>query len=349
MQREEYMWESSLALLAIYSGNLQELNIKKKNDKTLEVVTQNDCQEELLEFAKESEIISKQLDNTMQIFIQEKNNICMEYIEKLIGLGENGALIAGVLCFCYGLPIRVESGIVARQIYFLRSKIDSEIFIKLLRLTRTTFNAQLGDDSKLEEYKVYLEESEAHLDDVDLDKCFYISEYLYYLKDKITEDKILKYLDIVMNEMHYSKYTTLMWDMLAEYINSNEEIEQAKLTEALEIGIHRIIGSCEKSRSFLYNEAYGQIAISCMFWKVNNKYINLAQPVFERGIVQLIRTKYEKNIWEEEMVSINFEKINMYLSMVPKHIMCQVVECMKNSWLDETMILGGLIDVLNKK
>lgn len=349
MQTDEYMGESSLALLAIYSGNLQELNIKKKKDKILEVVTQNDCQEQLLELAKESEKISKLLDNTIQVFVQEECNICAEYIEKLIGLGETGALIAGVLCFCYGLPIRVESGIVARQVYFLKSKIDSEIFIKLLRLTRRTFNAQLGDDSKLEEYKVYLEEAEAHLDEVYLDKCFYISEYLYYMKDKLTTDRILKYLDIVMNEMHYSKYTTFIWDMLAECINSNEEIEQAKLAEALESGIHRIIGACEKSRSFLYNEAYGQIVISCMFWKVNNKYINLAQPVFERGIVQLIRTKYEKNIWDEEKASINFEKIRMYLSMVPKHIMCQVVECMKNSWLEEAMILGGLIDVLNKK
>lgn len=349
MQKDEYMGEASLALLAIYSGNLQELNIRKKNDKTLEVVTQNDCQEQLLEFAKESEIISKQLDIIMQVFVQEKCNICAEYIEKLVGLGETGALIAGVLCFCYGLPICVESGIVARQVYFLRSKIDSEIFIKLLRLTRRTFNAQLGDDSKLEEYKAYLEESEAHLDEVYLDKCFYISEYLYYMKDKMTEDRILKYLDIVMNEMHYSKYTTFIWDMLAEYINSNENKEQAKLAEALEIGIHRIIGACEKNRAFLYNEAYGQIAISCMFWKVNNKYINLAQPVFERGIVQLIRTKFEKDIWNEEKASINFKKIKMYLSMVPKHIMCQAVECMKNSWLDEAMILGGLIDVLNKK
>lgn len=347
MQREEYMWEPSLALLAIYSGSLQELNLKKKNDKTLEVATQIDCQDELLELAKESEIISKQLDNIMQIFVQEKCNICAEYIEKLIRLGENGALIAGVLCYCYGMPIHVESGMVARQTYFLRSKIDSKIFLKLVRFTRMIFNTQLEDVSKLEEYKVYLEKSESHLDEVYLNKCFYISEYLYYVEDKITEEKILKYLDVAMNEMHYSKYTTLVWDMLAEYINSNEEIEQDKLKEALEIGLHRIIGSCEENRSFLYNEAYGQIAIACMFWKVNNKYTDLAQPVFERGIVQLIRAKYEKNIWDEEKTHIDFEKLNMYLNMVPKHIMCLVIECMKNSWLDEAALLGGMIDILN--
>ena len=116
-----------------------------------------------------------------------------------------------------------------------------------------------------------------------------------------------------MSEMHYSKYTSLVWDMLADYINSSEEIEQAKLIDALEIGLHRIIGACEDHRSFLYNEAYRQIAMACMFWKINNVYINLAQPVFERGIVQLIRTKYEKSIWEEES-HIDFEKLNRYLS-----------------------------------
>lgn len=349
MQREEYMWESSLALLAIYSGNLYELNIKKKNDKPQEVVTANDCQDELLELAKESETISKKLDDTMKFFIEENCDISTEYVEKLIGLGENGALIAGVLCFCYGLPVRFESGIVARQTYFLISKIESEIFKKLLRLTRATFHAQLEDASNLEEYKMYLEESEAHLDEVYLNKCFYISEYLYYIQDKITEEKILKYIAATMNEMHYSKYTTLVWDMLVEYINLNEEIEKSKLTEALEVAIHRIIGSCEGNRSFLYNEAYGQIAIACMFWKVNNRYINLAQPIFERGLVQLIRTKYEKNMWNEEKEHINFEKLNRYLSMVPKHIMCQAIECMKNSWLEEAIMLGGLIEVLNKK
>lgn len=151
-----------------------------------------------------------------------------------------------------------------------------------------------------------------------------------------------------MDEMHYSKYTSLVWDMLADYINSSEEIEQAKLIDALEIGLHRIIGACEEHRSFLYNEAYGQIAIACMFWKINNVYIDLAQPVFERGIVQLIRTKYEKSIWEEES-HIDFEKLNRYLSMVPKHIMCQVIECMKNSWLDEAVLLSGMIDVLTRK
>lgn len=120
MQREEYIWESSLALLAIYSGDLHDLNIKRKNDKPQEVVTHIDCEDKLLELAKESEIISKQLDNTMQILVQEKYNISTAYIEKLIGLGENGALIAGVLCYCYGLPIHMESGMVAHQTYFLR-------------------------------------------------------------------------------------------------------------------------------------------------------------------------------------------------------------------------------------
>lgn len=348
MQREEYIWESSLALLAIYSGDLHDLNIKRKNDKPQEVVTHIDCEDKLLELAKESEIISKQLDNTMQILVQEKYNISTAYIEKLIGLGENGALIAGVLCYCYGLPIHMESGMVAHQTYFLRSKVDSKMFLKLLRLTRTAFNTQLDDDSKLEEYKAYLADLEAHLDEVHMNKCFYISEYLFYMKDKITEEKILKYINIVMDEMHYSKYTSLVWDMLADYINSSEEIEQAKLIDALEIGLHRIIGACEEHRSFLYNEAYGQIAIACMFWKINNVYIDLAQPVFERGIVQLIRTKYEKSIWEEES-HIDFEKLNRYLSMVPKHIMCQVIECMKNSWLDEAVLLSGMIDVLSRK
>ena len=166
MQREEYIWESSLALLAIYSGDLHDLNIKRKNDKPQEVVTHIDCEDKLLELAKESEIISKQLDNTMQILVQEKYNISTAYIEKLIGLGENGALIAGVLCYCYGLPIHMESGMVAHQTYFLRSKVDSNMFLKLLRLTRTAFNTQLDDDSKLEEYKAYLADLEAHLDEV---------------------------------------------------------------------------------------------------------------------------------------------------------------------------------------
>ena len=144
------MGEAGLALLAIYSGDLQELNIKKKKGKTLGAVTQNDCQNQLLELAKESERISKQLDEAMQTFVQENGNINKEYIDQLIELGENGALIAGALCFCYGEPVRAESGIVAHQTYFFRSKIDSEIFRKLLRLTRTAFESQLDEKSKLE-------------------------------------------------------------------------------------------------------------------------------------------------------------------------------------------------------
>ena len=279
IRKEEYMGEAGLALLAIYSGNLQELNIKKEG-KMVEMVTQHDCQNQLLEFAKESERISKQLDETMETFVQENGSINKEYIDRLIGLGENGALIAGTLCFCYGEPVRAESGIVAHQTYFFRSKIDSEIFRKLLRLTRTVFESQLDEKSKLEEYKRYLEESEAHLEEVRLDKCFYISEYLYYMKDKVTDDKIFKYLDIVMKEMHYSKYDISIWDMLVEYMNSNEGIDQAEIAEVLEMGIHRIIGACEEDRSFWYNEAYGQIAISCMYWKAKKEYGNLAQPVF---------------------------------------------------------------------
>ena len=275
IRKEEYMGEASLSLLAIYSGDLQELNIKKKKGKTLGAVTQNDCQNQLLELAKESERISKQLDEAMQTFVQENGNINKEYIDQLIELGENGALIAGALCFCYGEPVRAESGIVAHQIYFFKSKIESKTFLKLLRLTRTVFDAQLGEKSKLEEYKRYLEESEAHLDEVRLDKCFYISEYLYYMKDKITDDKIFKYLDIIMKEMHYSKYAFSIWDMLAECMNSNE-IDQAKMAEVLEMGIHRIIGACEEDRLFWYNEAYGQIAISCMYWKAKKEYSNLA-------------------------------------------------------------------------
>lgn len=347
IRKEEYMGEASLSLLAIYSGDLQELNIKKKKGKTLGAVTQNDCQNQLLELAKESERISKQLDEAMQTFVQENGNINKEYIDQLIELGENGALIAGALCFCYGEPVRAESGIVAHQIYFFKSKIESKTFLKLLRLTRTVFDAQLGEKSKLEEYKRYLEESEAHLDEVRLDKCFYISEYLYYMKDKITDDKIFKYLDIIMKEMHYSKYAISIWDMLAECMNSNE-IDQAKMAEVLEMGIHRIIGACEEDRSFWYNEAYGQIAISCMYWKAKKEYSNLAQPVFERGIVQLIRAKYDKNLWDEENEPVKFQKIKKYLNMVPKPIMCQAIEGMKNSWLEEARILGGLIGILNK-
>lgn len=348
IRKEEYMGEAGLALLAIYSGDLQELNIKKKKGKTLGAVTQNDCQNQLLELAKESERISKQLDEAMQTFVQENGNINKEYIDQLIELGENGALIAGALCFCYGEPVRAESGIVAHQTYFFRSKIDSEIFRKLLRLTRTVFESQLDEKSKLEEYKRYLEESEAHLEEVRLDKCFYISEYLYYMKDKITDDKIFKYLDIVMKEMHYSKYDISIWDMLVEYMNSNEGIEQAEIAEVLEMGIHRIIGACEEDRSFWYNEAYGQIAISCMYWKAKKEYSNLAQPIFERGIVQLIRAKYDKNLWDEENEPVKFQKIKKYLNMVPKPIMCQAIEGMKNSWLEEAIILGGLIGILNK-
>lgn len=347
IRKEEYMGEASLSLLAIYSGDLQELNIKKKKGKTLGAVTQNDCQNQLLELAKESERISKQLDEAMQTFVQENGNINKEYIDQLIELGENGALIAGALCFCYGEPVRAESGIVAHQIYFFKSKIESKTFLKLLRLTRTVFDAQLGEKSKLEEYKRYLEESEAHLDEVRLDKCFYISEYLYYMKDKITDDKIFKYLDIIMKEMHYSKYAISIWDMLAECMNSNE-IDQAKMAEVLEMGIHRIIGACEEDRLFWYNEAYGQIAISCMYWKAKKEYSNLAQPVFERGIVQLIRAKYDKNLWDEENEPVKFQKIKKYLNMVPKPIMCQAIEGMKNSWLEEARILGGLIGILNK-
>lgn len=347
IRKEEYMEEAGLALLAIYSGNLQELNIKKKKGKMVETVTQHDCQNQLLEFAKESERISKQLDETMETFVQENGSINKEYIDRLIGLGENGALIAGTLCFCYGEPVRAESGIVAHQTYFFRSKIDSEIFRKLLRLTRTVFESQLDEKSKLEEYKRYLEESEAHLEEVCLDKYFYISEYLYYMKDKITDDKIFKYLDIVMKEMHYSKYDISIWDMLVEYMNSNEGIYQAEIAEVLEMGIHRIIGACEEDRSFWYNEAYGQIAISCMYWKAKKEYSNLAQPVFERGIVQLLRTKYDKNVWDEENKPVKFQKIKKYLNMVPKTIMCQAIEGMKNSWLEEARILGGLIGILN--
>ena len=347
IRKEEYIGEASLALLAIYSGDLQELNIKKKKGKTVETVTLHDCQNQLLELAKESERISKQLDEAMQTFVQENSSINKEYIDQLIGLGENGALVAGALCFCYGESVRPESGIVAHQIYFFKSKIDSEIFRKLLRLTRTVFDAQLGEKSKLEEYKRYLEESEAHLDEVRLDKCFYMSEYLYYMKDKITDDKILKYLDIVMKEMHYSKYAISIWDMLAECMNSNE-IDQAKMAEVLEMGIHRIIGACEEDRSFWYNEAYGQIAISCMYWKAKKEYSNLAQPVFERGIVQLIRAKYDKNLWDEENEPVKFQKIKKYLNMVTKPIMCQAIEGMKNSWLEEARILGELIGILNK-
>ena len=102
-EREEYIWESSLALLAIYSGDLHDLNIKRKNDKPPQVVIHIDCEDKLLELAKESEIISKQLDNTMQILAQEEIQYNPSYIEKLIGLGENGALIAGVLCYCFNL------------------------------------------------------------------------------------------------------------------------------------------------------------------------------------------------------------------------------------------------------
>lgn len=347
IRKGEYIGEASLALLAIYSGDLQELNIKKKKGKTVETVTLHDCQNHLLELAKESERIPKQLDKTMQDFVQENSSINKEYIDQLIELGENGALVAGALCFCYGESVRPESGIVAHQIYFFKSKIESKTFLKLLRLTRTVFDAQLGEKSKLEEYKRYLEESEAHLDEVRLDKCFYISEYLYYMKDKIADDKIFKYLDIIMKEMHYSKYAISIWDMLAECMNSNE-IDQAKMVEVLEMGIHRIIGACEEDRSFWYNEAYGQIAISCMYWKAKKEYSNLAQPVFERGIVQLICAKYDKNLWDEENEPVKFQKIKKYLNMVPKPIICQAIEGMKNSWLEEARILGELIGILNK-
>lgn len=347
IQKEEYLWESSLALLAIYSGNLYELNIKKQNNKNYEDVAQIDCQNELVELAKESEIISKQLDSTMQIFIQEECSVSTEYIDTLIGLGENGALVAGVLCFCYGLPIRVESGMMAHQLYFLRGKVDSKVFLRLLRIMRSAFNSQLKDASKLEEYKEYIKESEARLEEMYLKKCFYVNEYFFYMKDKVTEEKILKYIDIAMDEMHYSGYATLVWDMIVEYIGFNKVNEQSKLKESMEVELHRIIGSCGKDSSYLYNEPYGQIAIACIFWKVNNMYVDLAQPVFERGIVQLMNSKNEDE-WDGKKKLVDFDKLNTYISIVPKHIINQAIKCMKNSWLEEAKLLVSMIDFMNK-
>lgn len=62
----------------------------------------------------------------------------------------------------------------------------------------------------------------------------------------------------------------------------------------------------------------------------------------------MIRAKYDKNLWDEENEPVKFQKIKKYLNMVPKSIMCQAIEGMKNSWLEEARILGGLIGILNK-
>ena len=349
VQRQEYLSEASLALLSMYAGNLEELNIKQKTTKIPEVSEDTDYEKKLLDLSKESEVISKQLDRTMQLFVQEKSVLESEYVAKLVDLGENGALIAGALCFCYGVSIPVESGLVARQAYFFRGKLESEVFKNLLRLVRTTFKMQLDDAAKLEEYKGYLTKKEACLEEVKIGQCFYLSEYLHYMGDQITEEKILKYLDIVMNEIYLSEYTIVIWEFLVNQITSNEKIDQTKLIQALEIALHRIIGACEGHSSFLYKEAYGQIALACMFWKISNKYVELAQPVFERGIAQLIRSMYEKNARNKERAHIDFEKLDMYLNMVPKRIMRQAIESMKSGWLDEAVFLGNLVTTLREK
>jgi hypothetical protein len=41
-----------------------------------------------------------------------------DYIENLISKGKNGTLIAGVLSYCYGMPIPMQSGMIVHQIYF---------------------------------------------------------------------------------------------------------------------------------------------------------------------------------------------------------------------------------------
>ena len=348
-QRHEYMSESSLALLSMYTGNIDELNIKQKTTKILEVTEETDCEKMLLDFSKESEVISKQLDSTMQFFIQEKTALDSEYVKKLVELGENGALVAGTLCFCYGVSIPVESGLIARQLYFLRGKLESEVFKNLLRLVRTTFNMQLEDVVKLEEYKTYLTEKEAYLEQANTKQCFYICEFLSYMGDQVTEEKILKYLDILLDQMYSSEYTILVWEIIAAQITSNENIDEMKLLPAMEIALHRIIGACEGHRSSLYNDAYGQIALACMFWKISNKYVDLAQPVFERGIAQLIRSLYEKKIWSKERAHIDFEKLNVYLNIVPKRIMRQAIERMKSGWLDEVRFLGNMVTFLCEK
>ena len=349
LHQQDYMSESSLALLSMYTGNLDELNIKQKTTKSIEVSEDTNCEKKLLDFSRESELISKQLDVIMQLFIQEKTALDSEYVTKLVELGENGALVAGTLCFCYGVPIPVESGLIARQSYFLRGKLESEVFKNLLRLVRTTFNVQLQDAMKLEEYKTYLTEKETCLEQVNTNQCFYISEYLSYMGEQVTEEKILKYLDILMNQMYSSEYTILVWEILATQIISNENIDETKLLPALEIALHRIIGACEGRRSSFYNDAYGQIALACMYWKICNKYVDLAQPVFERGMVQLIRSKYEKNIWDEERGHIDFGRLNMYLNMVPKRIIRQAIEGMKHGWLDEAVFLGNMVALLGGK
>lgn len=346
--RQDYMSESSLALLSMYTGNLDELNIKQKTARILEVSKDTDCEKMILNLSKESEVISKQLDDTMQLFIQEKLTLDLEYIEKLVGLGETGALVAGTLCFCYGMPIPVESGLVAQQLYFFRGKLESKVFKRLLRLVRTSFKAQLEIEEKLEEYKTYLTEKEAYLEETRIDSCFYIGEYLSYMGEQVTEEKILKYLDILMNQINSSEYTILVWEILATKITSNENIDKSKILPALEIALHRVIGACEGRKSFWYNDAYGQIALACMFWKICNKYVDLAQPVFERGIAQLVHTKYEKDIWGKN-VDVDFEKLNMYLNMVPKRILRQAIKSMKHGWLDEVVFLGNMVALLEEK
>ena len=115
---------------------------------------------------------------------------------------------------------------------------------------RATFNQQLSDNSKKEEYKRYITEKEAQIDKIGMNKSFYISEYLSCVDNKLTEEKILKYIDIVMNEMYYSKYTSFVWEYLASQVISNKGNDETKLLPILEQALHRIIGSCEEKNTF---------------------------------------------------------------------------------------------------
>jgi predicted phosphodiesterase len=345
MQKEEYLGESSLALASIYSGDLSELNIKRKVKNVSNDKDNIGNEEKLLQCAKESEVISKDIWRIIQIYVSSIDSCEHDYIENLISKGKNGTLIAGVLSYCYGMPIPMQSGMIVHQIYFPWKKIESEEFVKMLQFVRRAFATQIDNSTDLDKYKEYLTSLEEHIEEFSYEKSYIMSECFSYLKDSITTKKIAYYIDMIMDNAFFSEYTNSIWRQITLYIKEKYDKNYEEIIISLQKALYKIIGSCEKHNSYKYEDSYSQISIAVLYWYLNKRYESLAQPIFEQGIISLFQGEKKSNRLEKKPYEI-FSELHMVLELLPRDIFKIALEQMKYSWIKEARILAKMLESL---
>lgn len=181
---------------------------------------------------------------------------------------------------------------------------------------------------------------ETHLEELSIEKNVVINEYLYYFGNCVDTEKLIKFIDSVLDRRFADVYTNFIWKQMIPYIISKNEVEKQQIKQCLEFAIYKIIGTYEEKLSYRFENAFELLVISCLYWYLCGDYTLLAQPVFEKGMVHLFYHKDRSTNWREDDSWEFFQEIEHLFHLLPKEIVAKALAQMQQSWLMEARILG---------